>query len=782
MTALPLAILLCLPLPSDNNVEWNGISHVAWQDRRPICPIEGESFQVRFQAYQGDLTSARVMVDDVGVTGYDAAWLEDRGPYAIWSAQVPATSSTTFSYYLELTDGTDTDYFSVTGMSDAPPSDGGFVIDYDSLSHAPLGSTQVSGGGTVFKVWASNATAAYVAGEFNGWSTTANPMTPLGEYFIAHIPGTTDRQMYKYVFQPGTVWKSDARGKSLDPGQYYNTHIEDAFRYEWVSGDFSTPAFEDMIIYELHVGTFAGRNDPDASGAIPATYRDVAAHVDHFVELGVNVIELVPITEVPWDYSASYNPSTAWAPEWRYGDPDDLKYLIDVLHANGIAVTLDIVWNHFSPTDNYLWYYDGSQIYFDSPAVDTPWGSQADFDNAEVRSYFLDSALYWLEEFRMDGFRMDATDFMNMYQGSGWGLMQSFNDSIDNRWINKIAIAEQLPNDWWVTRPTSAGGAGFDTQWHDAFTDDLRQEIIDCAFGDPQMWKIRDIINGSGAYLQGTYVTNYLEAHDEIWPTNGGQRLVKTIDPTYPHDDIYAKGRIKLAQGLVLFAPGIPMIHQGSEWLEYTDFGGGSPSGDDRINWALKIANAPIFRYFCDAIAVRKSNGALRADADVNVFHVNDGGNVITFHRWDYAGNDLVVVANFSNADYTGYQLGFPQDGTWYELLNSQAGEYDGNGLGNAGSVETTGGAHDGFAQSAYLTIPQMGLLVLRYNDPPDPPDCPEDLNRDGEVNLSDLAQLLGGYGMTSGAAHEDGDTDGDGDVDLADLAQLLAMYGESCP
>ncbi len=778
MIVTQLAVLILFFAPSDNNVEWDGISHVAWQDCRPICPMGGESFQVRFQTYRNDLTTARVMVDDDGPVGYEAAWLEDRGPYAVWGAQIPATSSTTLSYYIELTDGSDTDYYSVNGMSENPPTDGGFVIDYDTLSHAPLGSTQVSGGGTVFKVWAPHPTSAYVAGQFNGWSTTANPMTSHGDYFVAYIPNASDRQMYKYVFQPGTVWKPDARAKSLNPGNNYNSHIEDAFRYDWESGDFPTPAFEDMIIYELHVGTFAGRNDPVASGSIPATYRDVAAHVDHFVELGINVVELMPITEFPWDFSAGYNPVSQWAPEWKYGDPDDLKYMIDVLHANGIAVMLDVVWNHFSPTDNYLWYYDGSQIYFDDPAVDTPWGAQADFDNPEVRSYLLDSALYWLEEFRVDGFRMDATDFMNMYQGSGWGLMQSFNDSIDNRWINKIAIAEQLPNDSWVTRPTHLGGAGFDSQWHDAFTDNLRQEIIDCAYGNPEMWKIRDIICGGGTYLNGRYVMNYLELHDEIWPSSGGQRLVKTIDPTYPHDDIYAKGRIKLAQGLVFFSPGIPMIHQGSEWLEYTGFGAGNPSGDDRINWALKTVYAPIFEYFRDAIAVRKNNGALRADAEVNVFHVNDGGNVIAFHRWDYAGNDVVVVANFSDTDHTTYQLGLPQNGTWYELLNSQAGEYDGNGLGNGDSVETTGGAYDGFAQSAFLTIPQMGLLVFRYNDPP----CPEDLNRDGEINLSDLAQLLGGYGITSGANYEDGDIDRDGDVDLSDLAQLLGVYGESCP
>jgi hypothetical protein len=195
-----------------------------------------------------------------------------------------------------------------------------------------------------------------------------------------------------------------------------------------------------------------------------------------------------------------------------------------------------------------------------------------------------------------------------------------------------------------------------------------------------------------------------------------------------------------------------------------------------RTDGERQTANAPIFQYFCDAIAVRKSNGALRANADVNVFHLNDTDNVLAFHRWDCTGNDLVIVASFSNNDCTGYRLGLPQNDTWYELLNSQASEYDRNGLGNAASVEATGGSYDGFAQSVWLTIPQMGRLVFRHNDPP----CPEDLNRDGEANLSDLAQLLGGYGTTSGATHEDGDVDGD--VDLADLPQLLGMYGESCP
>ena len=779
IASLGLMMLLLTPAANDNNVEWDGISHVQWLDCRPVCPVNGEAFQVRFQAYQFDLTSARVVVDDGTVHYYDAYWVEDRGPYAVWAADVSATAASSLSYYIELTDGTDTDYYSVSGMSDGPPTDGGFVVDFDTLSHAPYGATRVSPGGVVFKVWAPDAGTAAVAGEFNGWSTTANPMTRHGADFVAYVPSAGDRQQFKYVFN-GNNWKPDARAKSLNPSDNYNTHIEDAFRYGWASGDFTPPAPEDMIVYELHVGTFSGRNDPVASGAIPGTYRDVAAHVDHFVDLGINVVEVMPITEFPWDFSAGYNPVSVWAPEWKYGTPDDLKYMIDTLHAHGIAVVFDIVWNHFSATDNYLWYYDGTQIYFDDPAVDTPWGSQADFDRAEVRDYFLDSTLYWLEEFRADGFRMDATSYMALYQGSGWGLMQAFNDEIDNRAVHKITMAEQLPDDPWITTPTSAGGAGFDSQWNDYFTDTLRQAIIDAAFGNTNMGAVADIIDGSGAYLSGTYVVNYLESHDEVWPDSGGQRLVKTIDTTWPHDDIYAKGRMKLGEGLTLFSPGIPLIFMGDEWLEDTDFGGGSPSGADRINWDLLTQHAAIYQFFKDAIAVRKSNGALRGNAGVDVYHVNDTADVVAWHRWDLSGNEIVVIANFSNNDYAGYQIGFPQAGTWYELLNSQASEYDGNGIGNGGSVQTTGGPYDGFSQSAYVTIPQMGLLVLRYNDPPYDP-CPEDLDDDGQIGLSDLAIMLANYGSTN-ADPADGDLDGDGDVDLADLAQLLAVYGSSCP
>ncbi len=707
----------------DGNVEWTGASHVLWQDLDPLCPVDGETFTVRFQAYRNDLTSAQVVVD--GTTTINASLSGVRGPYDLWTAQIPSTQASTLFYYIELTDGTDMDFLSVNGLTTTTPTDGGFGLDFSTLAHAPVGATPLPGGGTVFKVWSPSRTTAHVRGEFNSWGT-ADPMTKVDEYFVGRVAAAVPGQMYKYFFE-GAHWNTDARAKSLNPSDNYNAHIVDPLSYAWQVNDFVVPPFEEMVIYQLHVGTFAGRNDPFGTAPFPAGYLDVAARVSHLVDLGVNAVLLNPITEFPGDLSAGYNPVTQWAPEWKYGSTDDLKFMVDSFHANGIAVLLDIVWNHFSFTDNFLWSYDGTQIYYDDPVVTTPWGDQADFDREGVRDYFAESAVYWLEEFRMDGFRMDATWAMNIapQEASGWSLMQRLNDEMDLRSIDKISIAEQLPDNAWVTRPTSLNGAGFDAQYHDEFTDRLRDEIFDAAAGNPEMWKITNIINGSGEYMTGHQVLNYLELHDEAWPSSGGQRIVKTIDTTAPHDDEWAKGRVKLAQGLVMTAPGIPAILQGTEWLEDTDFG---TDPGNRIDWSKKTTYAGIYDYFKDLITLRKTSPALRADAGVDVFHSNETGNVVAFQRYDLDGHVHVVVANFSNADYSSYRIGLPQAGIWSETLNSQSAEYEGNGLTNPGDLTTDATAADGFDQSAEITIPRMGLIVLTRETVTAINDQPEDM------------------------------------------------------
>src|SRR5688572_16689908 len=698
----------------DGVVEWTGLSHYSWQDRRPLCPLGGEAFQVRFQAWRNDLTAARMRVDTGAIAFVDAAVIGQRGPYDLWAAQIPASApGGSLSYVIELTDGADVDWYGAAGAEDNLPA-AGLVVNFATLSHAPYGATP-STGGVVFRTWSPGRVSAHVRGTFNADAAT-NPMTALPpEDFVCFVPGAQIGDQYRYSFDNG-VWNADPRGRSLTSAATQKAIVFDPLAYAWQTPFFTTPPIEELVVYQLHVGTFAGRNDPYGAAPNPSRFIDVANRVEHLAALGVNAIQVCPFTAFPSDFSAGYNPISLWAPEAKYGLPDQLKYMVDKCHEKGIAVFLDLVWNHFSATDNFLWHWNGDQIFYDTPNIDTPWGPQLDFDRAQVRDYIAHSSHYWLEEYRLDGYRMDGTDYMNIgaQEAAGWSLMQRFNDEIDNRWADKVTIAEQLPNDSWVTRPTSLGGAGFDAQYHDAFNDNLRQEILDAAFGNPEMWKIANIVNGSGVGLSNRAAFNYLELHDEAWPASGGQRLVKTVDPSVPHDDVWARGRTKLGQGLVLFAPGVPAMLQGTEWLEDTDFGANA-DGSSKIDWSKRTTYATTHRYYQDAIRFRRYHPAFRADAGHQVFHVNEGGNVIAFQRWDLAGGVFVVIANFSNIDYGVYRLGLPQPGAWNEILNSQSALYDGNGLDNPLPLASQAVPYDGYAQSAEIRIPRMGLIVLKW-------------------------------------------------------------------
>ncbi len=778
MPAKATLLIIALAIPAiaadhDDNVEWGGISHIHWLDRVPRCPMDGESFVVSFQTFHFDITSARVHVDDGAEAWIDAEFSHQRGSYDVWTVTIPATSSDgSVEYYLELTDGSDTDYLGPAGMSDAAPAEG-WTLDFATLSHAPLGGTLVSDGGAVFKVWAPGASSAHVRGEFNGWGL-GDPMTGGGDYFTARVdPPVNDGQMYKYYFN-GT-WKPDARGRAQNPADNDNTFIIDPGGFVWGDQDFPTPAFEEMVIYELHVGTFSGNGDGLGRMGL---YRDIVdTHLDHLVALGVNVVELMPVTEFDYYESWGYNPINNWAPENAYGSPEDLKYTIDILHQNGIAVVLDVVFNHFSVGGNFMWYYDGTQIYFDNPAVDTPWGAQAAFWKPEVREYFIDAMLLWLDEYHVDGFRMDATRYMRdnwifpAGYPEGWLLMQQINGVIDRRKADAISIAEELPNDTWITRSTSEGGAGFDSQWHDQFNDDVRQEIFDAAFGDPEMWKVGNAILATD-YPNKTHLLRYVESHDEA----DDARLAVVIDSSDAYS-VWAKGRSKLIQGLTILAPGIPMFLQGGEWMEDAPFGSG---WSNRIDWAKAAARQPIVQFFRDVIAVRKGNCGFRSDAGCDVYHLNESGNVLAFHRWCDDGNDLIVVANFSNGDYYDYQLGFSQHGTWYELLNSQALDYLGNGVGNGGSIVTSETGHDGMPYSAWITIPQMGLLVFSFEDAP---PLLGDMNCDGSVDFFDIDAFVLAITDPAGYAAQYPDCDlsqadcnEDGSVDFFDIDSFVEL------
>lgn len=756
----------------DGHVEWAGLSHVGWQDRTPRVPVGGEGFAVRFQAYADDLTAARVVWDDGSAQSADAAIVSTRGPYAIWEATIPGTGSGRLEYVFEVIDGDDVDYLGAGGASETVPGSW-FVVDFDTLEHAPAGATPVTGG-VVFKVWSPSRPSCHVRGEFNGWGT-GDPMMRVGDHFVAFVLGAQAGQMYKYFFS-GSLWKPDARARLFVPTDNYNSVVVDPDGYEWQVVDFSPAPLEQTVIYQLHVGTFAGRNDPAGPTPNPSRYVDVAARVDHLAELGVNAVMLNPMFEFPGDFSGGYNPITAWAVESKLGSVAEFQAMVDALHGRGIAVLVDIVWNHFSPSDNYLWNYDGTQIYFDSPAVDTPWGAQADLDNPRVREYFLDSAHAFLHDYRIDGYRVDAV--MSMVDsgwtpqwGAGQTLMRGLNDLVDNRHGDKHVIAEKYDDDSW-TVGDSSWGLGFDAQYHNAFKNNLRSAVFaEAAGGNPNMGWLASSIGGTGGSV-GTRAMNYFELHDDAWPMNGHQRAVRQFDPAPPSNNDLARGLQTLANGVALTARGVPAILQGTEWLE-----------DDgwevsRLNWARKTLNAGVFAFYRDLIGLRTSKPALSATSPVHVFHVNEGSDVLAFNRWGPDGRSYVVVVNISPAPFNSYLLGMPRAGEWGVIINNDAAEYDGSGFGTAGVFTTEPIARDGFAQRAALSIPAYGFMLLQHE--PEFSGCnAADLAAPfGILDLADVTAFVAAFGSQSPLA----DLNGDGVWDLADITAFVAAFSGGCP
>ncbi|MEQ8768960.1 MAG: alpha-amylase family glycosyl hydrolase [Phycisphaerales bacterium] len=751
---------------NDNNVEWDGLSHVLWQDMRPIVPLAGDAFTVEFQAFRGDLTAARVMQDVGGAqTWHAASVVAQRGPYDIWQAALPGTSDDQLSFVIEATDGTDTDYLGPNGASDAMPASG-FVLDFGTLVHAPFGATPTDQG-VVFKVWSPTRSTCHVRGEFNNWST-ANPLIKHGDFFSGVVASAQVGDMYKYFFN-NSVWNTDPRAASLNPNDNMNAVVTDPLSYQWQHDDFIADPIDELVIYQLHVGTFSGRNDPFGPASSPSGYRDVAERAANLAELGVNAVMVNPINEFPGAFSGGYNPVSQYAWEWGLGTPDDLKHMVDELHGHGIAVILDAVWNHFSPSDNFLWNFDGTQTYFDSPAQDTPWGAQADFDDPRVFEYFIDSVHHVMGEFRMDGYRHDAVMAMT---DSGWtsqwsvgqDLMREMNRTIRNRYADAVSIAEIYIDSPWVQT-----GIEFDSQYHNEFKEALRGAVFNAGLGNPDMQRLANVIDGSA--VSGTDVMNYFELHDDAWPLNGHERAVRQIDTTAPHDDTFARGRTTLAHGIVMFASGIPAFLQGSEWLENDGWEA------SKIDWSHKIAYDGVFEFFKTIVGLRTSEPALFANNGVQITHVNDPANIVAFERYQLGGKSYMVVASLSNNTFGGYRIGLPRPGTWGVVVNNQAPEFDGDGAGAAlGSTFVADSVpHGGFAQSVQFELPARGFLVFEHE--PSAACSPADLDANGTLNLDDIDLFVAAFLSGDLAA----DLDANGTLNLDDIDAFVVAFLAGC-
>lgn len=590
-------------------------------------------------------------------------------------------------------------------------------------AHEGMGAIAIRGG-TAFRVWAPFASTVHVAGTFNDWSADATPLAAEGNgCWSADVPGARSGQEYRYVIRNGERTLSRIDPYALAVTSSVGNTVITRPRFEWDDDGYRTPAWNEMVVYELHPGTFN-----DRPGGKPGSFRSVLRRMDHLQALGINVIELMPSMEFAADFSWGYNPAHIFAIESAYGGPRGLKRLVREAHRRGIAVVFDAVYNHFGPSDLDLWEFDGwsenggGGIYFYNDArAKTPWGdTRPDYGRREVREYIRDNVRYWLEECRMDGLRWDATAYIRNRAGNtddpahdipdGWGLMQRINADTDERQPWKLHIAEDLRNNDWITRDTEAGGAGFDAQWDSEFVHPVRGALITLADEDRNMGAVARAIThryGASAFTRVIYT----ESHDEV--ANGKARVPEEIWPGNAGSWASRK-RSTLGAALVFTSPGIPMIFQGQEFLEDAWF-----HDQDPLDWRRADRYAGIVQLYRDLIRLRRNwedrTRGLRGE-HVNVFHVNDRDKVIAFHRWESGGprDDVVVVANFSNRPFDSYRIGFPRAGLWKVRLNSDWSGYSSD-FANHPTFDLEAGApgHDGLPAGGEVGVGAYSVVVL---------------------------------------------------------------------
>jgi 1,4-alpha-glucan branching enzyme len=582
-----------------------------------------------------------------------------------------------------------------------------------------LGSI-LDNGGVAFRVWAPNASKVSVIGTFNDWDPTLHPMCAEdGGYWYTRVDGAQIGDHYKYQLttETGIINRIDPHAREVT-NSVGNAIVHNP-NFDWGNDVFSMAEWNQLVIYELHVGTF---NDDDPSR--PGQFITITARLEHLKKLGVNAIQIMPVGQFAGMRSWGYNPSHIFAVDSDYGGSLGFKRFIKRAHQVGIAVILDVVFNHFGPSDLDLWQFDGwsengrGGIYFynDDRAL-TPWGeTRPDYGRGEVRRFILDNVLMWLDEYRLDGLRFDSTLYIRSVGEAGteelpdgWSLLQAINELVAQHPPLRISIAEDLQSNDWITKDVGAGGAGFGCQWDPHFVRLIRAAIIATHDEDRSLGSIRDAIvyrYNDDAFER----VIYSESHDDV--ANGQARIPQEVSPNDP-TGWHAQKRSTMAAALVFTAPGIPMLFQGQEFLEGSWFRDTVP-----VDWDQRDEFRGIVRLYRDLIRLRLNrDGVSRGLCGqfTQVYHLHEERKMLAFHRWDRGGpaDDAVVIANFFHDPQDGYVLGFPAAGTWKLRFNSDWHGYSEIFEGRySGDVDAVQGDCDGLPFLAPVSVAPYSVLI----------------------------------------------------------------------
>ncbi|KXF74738.1 1,4-alpha-glucan branching protein [Paramesorhizobium deserti] len=582
--------------------------------------------------------------------------------------------------------------------------------------------------GVAFRVWAPHADAVGIVGSFNGWSDDEVPMADEGGgIWYADVHGAKPGDEYRFLIRNGeqvlsridpyarAVTSSVGNGIVVAPGD------------SWHEVDFQTPPWNELVIYEMHIGTFH-RPSEEKRG----TFEDASEKLAHLKRLGVNAVQIMPAMEFAGDVSWGYNPAHIYAVESAYGGPDGFKAFIKAAHQHGIAVILDVVYNHFGPSDLDLWQFDGwsendkGGIYFYNDwRSETPWGeTRPDYGRGEVRQFIRDNTLFWLDEYHLDGLRFDMTLYIRNVRGNeaeegdalpeGWSLLQWINGEIRERFPGRIAIAEDLRNKAEITGAVDYGGAGFGAQWDAEFVHPIRQVLIAADDEARHMATVAHALAHS--YNEDPFQRIiYTESHDEV--ANGRARVPHEIAPG-DSSHWAAQKRSTLGAALMFTAPGIPMLFQGQEFLQGEWFQDTVP-----LDWDQSNEFSGIVRLYRDLIRLRLNRSALTRGLlarNITIHHVDENRKLLAFHRSAESGprDDVIVVASFSHAPQEAHRIGFPRHGLWKLRLNTDWVGYSAD-FGNFSSQDAIAelGEYDGMTCSGEVSVGPYSALIFSQDE-----------------------------------------------------------------
>jgi 1,4-alpha-glucan branching enzyme len=587
--------------------------------------------------------------------------------------------------------------------------------------------------GVSFAVWAPNARGVRVTGDFDYWQQRAYPMRSLGSSGVweLFVPGVGSGSKYKFaVLGADGQWRDKA-----DPMAFATeappatASVVFTSRHEWGDGDWLRARGETqlyrapMSVYEVHLGSWrAGLG-----------YRELADQLaDYLTEHAFTHVELLPVAEHPFGGSWGYQVSSYYAPTARFGTPDDFRYFVDRLHQAGIGVIVDWVPAHFPKDEWALARFDGTPLYehADPRRGEQPdWGTLVfDFGRREVRNFLVANALFWLEEYHIDGLRVDAVASMlyldysrpeggwepNQYGGrenlDAVAFLQEVNATVYRRVPGAVTIAEESTAWPGVTRPTHLGGLGFGFKWNMGWMHDTLDYV-----SRPPIFRSYHHHQLTFSMMYA-YSENYVLplSHDEV--VHGKGALLSKV----PGDRWQQLATLRALLAYMWAHPGKQLLFMGAELGQESEW-----SESRSLDWGL-LANpghrgvqrlvADLNRAYRELPALWSQDTAPSGFAWIDANDASD--NVFSFLRWGADGSVLACVANFAGQPHEGYRLGLPRPGRWAETVNTDADAYTGSGVGNLGAVVATESPWHGQPCSAVLRVPPLGTLWLRHLGP----------------------------------------------------------------